>query len=131
MLTNGALYTCTVHAINAEGTGAESVASSPVRAGVLPENRIVPSISGSLTNHHTLTAYDGYWRGQPRPALTRQWQRCTSVGTACVNIAGAVGHTYLIGNADLNHRLRIVVTARNALGSVSVHSAVTARVVNG
>jgi hypothetical protein len=63
--------------------------------------------------------------------MTRQWRRCNLAGTACVNLAGSVGHTYVLRNADLNHRIRVVVTGTNALGSLSVRSAATAKITNG
>ena len=129
-LTNGKNYTCTVHANNAEGAGTESAASASMMPGVAPQNTGAPAITGSSINHHTLTAHDGSWRAGPPATLTRRWQRCNSVGTACVNIAGAVGHTYQTRNADLNHRLRFVVTATNALGSLSMSSPASGRIHN-
>ncbi len=129
-LTNGKLYTCTVHASNVEGAGSESTASASMLPGVAPENNGAPAITGSSINHHVLLGHDGSWRAGPPPTITRQWQRCNSGGTACVNIAGAVGHTYTTRNADLNHRLRLVVTAKNALGSLSMSSPASGRITN-
>jgi hypothetical protein len=129
-LTNGKLYTCRVRATNAEGSSAWSVASAAMRPGVPPENSVAPTITGAPINHQTLTAHDGTWRAGPAPTMTRQWQRCNLQGINCVNLAGSVGHTYVLRNADLNHRIRVVVTGRNALGSLSVRSAPTARVTN-
>jgi hypothetical protein len=129
-LTNGKFYTCTVRAINAEGGGSASAASASMRPGVAPQNKGAPAITGSSVNHSTITAHDGRWRAGPPPTITRQWQRCNSVGTACVNIRGSVGHYYETRNADLGRRLRVVVTARNVLGSLSMSSPASGRIHN-
>jgi hypothetical protein len=130
-LTNGKLYKCSVHAVNAVGASAESVESVALRVGVPPSNTDLPRIRGAAINGRTLTAYDGFWRGQPRPTITRQWQRCNLAVTSCVNMRDAVGTTYVVRSFDVDHKLRLVVRAVNALGSVSANSAATARVVNG
>jgi hypothetical protein len=37
----------------------------------------------------------------------------------------------VLRNADLNHRIRVVVKETNVLGSLSVASAATAKITNG
>jgi hypothetical protein len=130
-LTNGKVYTCKVRATNAEGAGSLSVASAAMRPGVRPENIVRPTITGMPINHRTLTAHDGTWRAGPPPVITRQWQRCNLRVMACVNIAGAVGRTYVLRNADLNHRIRVVVKGTNVLGSLSAAAAATRKIRNG
>jgi hypothetical protein len=129
-LTNGKLYTCTVRAINAEGSGAQSASSTAVRPGMLPWNIVAPTITGATINHHTLTSNDGTWGGAPTPAVTRQWQRCNLQKLACVNIFGENGHMYVLHTADVNHTIRVRMTAKNVLGSSSRTSRATARVTN-
>jgi hypothetical protein len=129
-LTSGKLYTCTVRAINAEGSGAQSASSTAVRPGMPPWNIVAPTITGATINHHTLTSNDGTWGGAPTPAVTRQWQRCNLQKLACVNIFGENGHTYLLHTVDVNHTIRVVMTAKNVLGSSSRTSRATARVTN-
>jgi hypothetical protein len=63
--------------------------------------------------------------------MTRQWQRCNLAVTSCVNMRDAVGTTYVIRSFDVGSKIRLVVRATNALGSVSAISAPTAQVVNG
>jgi hypothetical protein len=129
-LTNGKLYTCTIHATNAVGSGSQSGASAAMRPGVAPWNNTAPTITGSTVNHSTLTAHNGSWGGAPAPTFTRQWQRCNLQKTACVNVAGQTGATYTLHNVDLNHTIRVVVKATNSIGTSSKSSAATAKVHN-
>jgi hypothetical protein len=130
-LTNGKLYTCTVHATNAEGSSVESASSSSIRPGVSPVYTSGLTITGAAVKGRTLTAHDGTWRASPAATFTRQWVRCNLVGSACVNIAGQGGHTYVLRAADVNHRIRVVVTATNVLGATSKSSMATGKVTNG
>jgi hypothetical protein len=57
-----------------------------------------------------------------------QWQRCDSAGNACANVAGANATTFPLGSADVQHRLRVAVTARNSAGSSTATSGPTALV---
>jgi predicted RNA-binding protein with TRAM domain len=118
-LTNGKTYTCTVHASNTDGDGSESAASSSLLLSVLPANSVAPAFSGSVIAERTLTATNGTWNGAPPPTYTRQWKRCNTSGTGCVNIGGATHTTYVVTNADIGMRLKVVVTATNAAGSVT------------
>jgi hypothetical protein len=45
-----------------------------------------------------------------------RWQRC---GATCADIAGATGKIYRVATADVNSRLRVIVTARNGDGAAS------------
>jgi hypothetical protein len=49
--------------------------------------------------------------------VARRWQRCAANGTGCADIAGATASTYLLSNADIDHRVRLVETATNGSGS--------------
>jgi hypothetical protein len=130
-LTNGKHYACTVRAWNDVGPGNESVASDTVRAGLPAVNHTKPTITGPAVNHKTLTAHDGSWTGAPTPVLTRRWQRCNLRMTQCVDIAGSVGHTYVLRNADLFHKIRVIVVGKNVFGSTEAHSGPTARIAAG
>jgi hypothetical protein len=50
----------------------------------------------------------------------------TRCGASCTNVVGATGKTYGVRIADLGYRLRVAVTARNAKGSATANSAITA-----
>jgi hypothetical protein len=91
-----------------------------------PQSTAPPTISGTPEERSTLTAEDGGWSG-PQPITTaRQWERCDSGGNACVALPGATAATYAVTRDDVQHTLRVVVTASNARGSTGpVASAVT------
>ena len=47
-------------------------------------------------------------------AYAYQWQRCDEDGTNCADILGATGPTYTLVPGDIDHVLRVDVTASNA-----------------
>jgi hemolysin type calcium-binding protein/WD40 repeat protein len=54
-----------------------------------------------------------------------RWQRCSSSGTGCFNIAGAVGSKYTLSADDIGSKVRVVVTATTADGSAPGVSTLT------
>jgi len=111
-----------VTAANADGrTSATSAATDPVNGANGPTNSVRPSVSGSAVVGHTLTVSNGSWSPTPS-SFTRQWQRCDSDGTSCVNISGATGQSYGVRSDDVGHRLRAFVTARTSSGQTTVAS---------
>jgi hypothetical protein len=58
----------------------------------------------------------------------RQWRRCDSDGSACVDIAGATGKQYTATGDDIGHALRVRVDASNGAGDASAESGATAAV---
>ena len=72
-----------------------------------------------------LTADEGSWTGNPT-GYGYQWQRCDADVASCAAVIGATGKTYGVRLADLGFRLRVAVTARNARGSATVNSPITA-----
>jgi hypothetical protein len=94
-----------------------------------PANAAVPTVSGSARVDGTLSASRGSWTGTAPIDYGYQWQRCTSQGDGCVNIAGANDSSYRVAAADGGGKLRVVVSAGNWVSSVSqAASAVTAAV---
>jgi hypothetical protein len=125
-LTPGGAYTCVVTATNAIGDSIPSDPSNEVDVAETPANDSLPAITGTAVAQRTLTADDGDWGGTPAPTLTRQWRRCDKNGANCNDIGGATGVTYDLVNADVDHRIRVVVHATNDVGSVAATSAATA-----
>ena len=121
-----------VTATNADGqASAASRTSAIVSSSAAPVNTARPTISGTAVSGEELTAQPGAWTGGVR-SFSFHWQRCASDGTACVNVAGATGRTYGVRSADVDHRLRVAVTATNLSGSsATATSAPTAVVGNG
>ena len=100
--------------------------SSAAQANYAPTNSAAPTIGGTAQVGQTLTAANGTWNSSTTPTFTYQWQRCDTAGNNCAAIAGATGQTYAVQTADVNHTLRVVVTATNSSGSSSATSAQTA-----
>ena len=128
-LTNGKTYTCVVHSRNSEGPGAASVASDSVLIASAPVNTVAPSISGIDRAGQTLTAHKGTWTAAPAPVFHYQWTRCSSIGTACVNIGGQTSGNYRLTSGDVGHRIRLVVSATNVAGTAVKGSSVTVVIV--
>lgn len=111
-----------VTATNADGhASATSAATDPVNGANGPTNSVKPAVSGSAIVGHTLTVSNGSWSPTPS-SFSRQWQRCNSDGTSCVNISGATGQTYGVRSDDLGHRMRALVTAHTSAGETTVAS---------
>jgi hypothetical protein len=127
-----------VTARNAHGsTGAASNATSTVQQSPPPattgppRNTREPSTAGPPTQGQTLTASGGAWAGAGPIAYSYQWVRCGSDGgrpdgSNCSAIAGATTTKYALGPDDVGQRLRVRVTARNAIGTLTVASNATA-----
>ena len=98
------------------------------RAAALPVNTVAPAIAGSPADGTALASDTGTWT-RPGPTFyAYQWQRCDGGGANCVDLAGATTSAYTPFSADVNSKLRVVVTATNTAGSATAASAATARV---
>ena len=114
-----------VTASNAEG--AETVASNPTATVVGPPvNASLPLVGGTALVGSVLTVNPGGWIGRQPIAFSYGWLRCNSAGGECLGIGGATGRSYRLTSADVNHKLRVNVTARNAIASVTVLSSESA-----
>jgi hypothetical protein len=100
-------------------------ATATARTTAAPQNTAAPTISGQAREGSTLTADNGTWSNSPA-SFTYQWQRCNADGASCANVSGATAKTYTLVAADVDHRMRVVVTATNADGSASANSAASA-----
>jgi hypothetical protein len=79
-------------------------------------NTSQPAVTGTPAVSHTLTSSAGSWNGAPA-GYSFQWQRCSSGGTGCANIAGATGSTYTLTAADGGMSVRSTVSATNVNGA--------------
>jgi hypothetical protein len=118
-----------VTATNADGSSSaqsdQTAVVAPAISKAGPKNTSAPTISGTPKVGQELTANEGTWSGNPI-AYSYQWQRCDTEVASCSNVVGATGRTYGVRLADLGFRLRVAVTARNAKGSATANSAITA-----
>jgi hypothetical protein len=92
-----------------------------------PTSTAPPTITGTAEEGQTLKAEDGGWNGPGPITTSRQWERCDAGGAECAAIPGATASEYTVGELDVAHTLRVVVTASNPRGtSAPAASAVTA-----
>jgi uncharacterized protein YukE len=121
-----------VTARNADGSASARASTDVIGGpGSAPSNTAPPTVSGTPREGSTLTANAGTWSGTSTITFTYQWQRCNATGGACSNIIGATSRTYALNAADIGRTMRVVVTARNSVGSSSRTSVPTAVVQAG
>ena len=96
-----------------------------------PNPTAPPTVTGTAQAGATLTAVAGTW-ATPPTSVAYRWQRCSDAGTACADINGATGTTYVPTSADVGNTDRVVAVATDAGGtSPDSPSAVTAVIVSG
>ena len=118
-----------VTASNTDGKGtATSDPTDVVDSKDGPKNTVRPAVSGSARVGEELTVSNGTWTPAPT-SFRRLWQRCDTSGGDCRNIPGATGRTYGVRSADVDHRLRALVTAITAAGASTIASSPSAVVV--
>jgi subtilase family protein len=113
---------------NSSGAGRLALGGAPPTPPSAPGNVALPTISGFFHMGQTLAATDGQWTTGPTLFLTFRWLRCDATGAACVAISGARSRTYVPSVADLDHQLRVRVTAFNAGGATQATSPATPKV---
>lgn len=86
-----------------------------------PGNTQLPAVTGGATIGATLSVNTGSWSGDPT-SYAYQWMRCNAAGGSCVAIAGAQATTYVTTNDDSGSKIRVNVTATNAVGSTTALS---------
>jgi hypothetical protein len=95
-------------------------------------------ITGLAKKDSVLTADAPEFSGTPSPAVTYQWYRCTraasastsSVPSTCTKITSATGSTYTLKTADVNKYVRLLITAKNKGGTVTILTASSSKVSN-
>jgi hypothetical protein len=118
--------------------GAAAAPSGPSAAAALsaPTSTVVPAakgapiivdepaITGSPTVGNRLTAQPGTWSGTPPIRIRYRWRICDPLGGACRDLRRH-GQTYVVRSSDLDHSLRVLVTARNAVDTTAALSGPT------
>jgi hypothetical protein len=104
----------------AAGVLAGAAAAAP------PQSTSNPTIEGNADQPFvgdTLNASRGTWSGNPT-SFSYQWDRCDSVGDRrnCAAIPSATAASYTLQKADVDHKLQVRVTARNADGAATKNS---------
>jgi hypothetical protein len=94
--------------------------------------------TGRAKKNSVLTADAPSFSGTPIPAVTYQWYRCSkaasassaSVPSTCTKISSATGSTYTLKAAEVNKYVRLLITAKNKGGTVTIFTASSAKVEN-
>ncbi len=119
---------------NTNGNSSGYSNNSDVVAGTgSPVNQVLPTAAGvsGAQEGETVYAQPGVWGGaQPMTGFAYQWRICDVNGSSCSEISGATGDTYTPASGDVNHRLRVVVTATNSAGSSNATSEATDTISN-
>lgn len=116
-------YRMRVRVTASNAVGSETVASNPTAVVVGPPvNTVGPSVRGSLVTASVITADPGSWTGRQPIQFSYRWLRCNTGGGDCASIGGGNSRNYRLTSADLNHRMRFNVTARNAIASRTIMS---------
>jgi hypothetical protein len=108
--------------------GSSTAASAPTAivqaAPSAPRMTETPRITGTTIDGQTLTANNGNWAGTTPMTFAFRWQLCDSHGGNCSN-TNVTSQTYKLGAGDVGHTLRVVVTAKNSIGSTNATSGST------
>ncbi len=125
------------------------VAQAPFNTGA--NGTVLPTITipgdGVADRGDTITGLSGTWFASPAPVLRHQWQRCNVAGTVCSNVGAPIvtsvttsgyqhtsSSTYVITDADLGSRMKLLVTAQIGSGAIvspSPNNVLTAGPVRG
>lgn len=98
-----------------------------VATAAAPQSNAAPTISGQPREGRTVTANNGTWANSPT-SFTYQWQQCDSNGGSCNAISGATSKDYKVATSDVDHTLKVAVTATNSDGSNTATSSATSLV---
>ena len=112
-----------VTATNADGVAAVASAPTATIPSAGPANSAVPTVTGAALRATTLTSSPGTWTGIGN-TYTYQWQRSAD-GSSWTNIAGETAWTYTLTTTDEGAQVRVLVTATNPDGTLTVPSAPT------
>ncbi len=108
-----AAITCTVVAHNGAGDSAPAISPPIVPVSLplplTPVETAPPTISGSPEQGQTVSCSNGSWSNSPT-SYAYSWQRDGS------SISGAIGSTYQLVAADVNHAVTCMVVAHNGAG---------------
>src|SRR4051794_14572539 len=110
-----------VDASNADGSvsGTSNVLGPIVP--VIPTSSEAPVLSGTAKRGEALTVTKGAWTDNPT-TWTYVWQRSANDGTTWTTIAGATTTAYTLVAGDLTQKIRVNVTAKNAVGTSTAAS---------
>lgn len=114
-----------VTATNSVGSASQnSAATNPVSAPPLADGP--PVISGTVRSGQTLSLEPLDWGGYPEPTYAYAWESCQMDGSDCQPISSS--SSAALSDTEVGRKVRVTVTATNAMGTDSEPSAFTAQV---
>lgn len=116
---------------NYSTTGAADGSAFSIRLGLSSRTATTaPTISGLPFVGRELALSAGEWDAAEPFELAYQWLRCDSAGEDCDEILAATDQDYAVVEDDLDHTIRVEVTATNFYGESAVRTAPTALIDN-
>ncbi len=91
-----------------------------------PVNTVLPKIKGKTSPKGKIVSNHGGWKGTSPITYRYQWMSCNKKATRCQAIRDATKSVLLIRSQYVGHRLKVIVTAVNAVGMTSATSKATA-----
>jgi serine protease AprX len=119
-----------ISGVSAELTGAQIIALShgPSILAITPDTQLrgsidspgpvlvtAPAVDGGTVEGNTLSATTGVWTGAEPLAYSYRWQFCDAA-LSCTEVAGETAATFTIPTGAAGSRVRVAVTATDALG---------------
>ena len=107
-----------VTATNSAGSATAASNATQLVVGP-PVNTSTPTVQGTFVDGSVVTAQPGGWTGRQPIQFSFRWLRCNTAGGGCVSIGGGAGsgRTYQLRPADVGHKMRFYVTAKNSIAS--------------
>jgi hypothetical protein len=121
----------TVTATNEAGQASAGSDPSGLVAPSAPAKKALSKISGLKEDGQLLSASSGLWKGTPPFSYAYRWETCDALGSNCSIVPGATASTYRPATSQLAARLRVIVTASNAVGDASSTSRPTSKIKPG
>jgi hypothetical protein len=100
---------------------ASLAAAAAAATATAPKPTAPPTVEGKFQVGETLGASTGTWANRPTE-YSYAWLRCNSSGGGCAAISGATGKRYKLAKADIDHTIRVAVTAQNPDGKATARS---------
>lgn len=111
-----------VTATNVAGSGTEYTDVTAIVRSRGPANASPPQVIGRAVVGQVLDASAGTWTGKQPIQYAYQWQACDTGGNDCRDLFAENATTLQVRAVHVERRLRVVVTATNEDGSISVAS---------
>ncbi len=91
--------------------------------GIAPQNTALPALSTNAPEGKTMTVTTGTWTNTPL-AYGYQWEECQTIAEAesCSPITGATNSSYRVEYHGANRWLKVLLTADNSNGAMTVAS---------